>query len=123
MSLFNRKPSPAIQTIGVRPAVMVQGDPYAVDAPLNISRDYGGGWSGDGFSIVEPFIEPQDPIRESYENPRPQAHWVRVDEIWYENEAWPMDGERMEFPRGAAMAQGQMEVMDDYRLVWDGSHA
>lgn len=105
------------------PAVMMHKDAFAVDVPITLGRDYGGGWMGEAYSITEPFIEPGNPIEESYENPRPQAHMVRLDQPWYDDETWPMHGENFKFPIGAEMAVGQMEPLDDYRLVFDGAHA
>ena len=108
---------------GLSYAAQLPPDPFPIDAPLNISRDYGGGWMGEAYSIVEPFIEPENQLMESYANPRPKSHVVRVDAIWFDDELWPMLGDRYGFPIGAAMAQGRQEPLDDYRLIYDGAHA
>lgn len=78
---------------------------------------------GEAYSITEPFIEPENAIMESYANPRPQSHVVRVDAIWFDDETWPMGGDRYGFPVGAAMPIGEQEPLDDYRLIYDGAHA
>lgn len=98
-------------------------DPTPIDAPLNIGRSYGGGWMGEAYVMEGTFVSPEDLLRESYANPRPQSHVVRVDAIKFDDAVWPMFGDRFGFPIGAAMAEGRMEPLDDYRLIYDGAHA
>lgn len=94
-----------------------------IDVPISLARAYGETWMGEATVIDAPFIEPEDPIRESYADPIPIRHVVRVDGIEFDDEAWPMNGVSSRFPIGAAMPSGTMDTMDDYRLVFDGSHA
>jgi len=95
----------------------------AIDVPISLLKDYDDTWIGSATTIDTPFIEPEDPIRESFASPTPISHIVRVDQIWYDDEEWPMNEEQYAFPVGAAMAEGTQEPLDDYRLVFDGTHA
>jgi hypothetical protein len=101
----------------------VSSDPYAINVPITLGVDYAGGWMGEARGIDEPFIEPEDLIRESYVSPRPQYHVVRLDQPFYDDEKWPMGIEIFEFPIGAMMPEGTLEPLDDYRLILDGAHA
>jgi hypothetical protein len=98
-------------------------DPSPVDVPISLYKEYAEQFYDERPSIDQPFIEPEDQLRESYANPRPQWHMVRADAIPWDDEQWPMSGEMAEFPIGARMPVGMHNPMDDYRLVFDGSHA
>lgn len=104
-------------------------DPYAVDVPISLLRDYAQNDSEYIVSVTSPFIEPEDLIRESLLETRVQTHWVHLyDEpfmgMGVDDESWPMGLEYAVFPIGADMPQNPtLTPLDDYRLVYDGSHA
>lgn len=84
---------------------------------------YGESWTGEASVLTEPYTGPSDLERDGDSGAILVRHKVRVDEVLFDDEEWPMNGKRSRFPIGADMPNGTMEPMDDYRLVYDGSHA
>jgi len=96
-------------------------------ANISLAKEYDLDWQGEVVGIDAPNIPPLDPMPESYAAPRAQRHFIRIDCVPYDDEYvgidGTLDGGHTNQPRGAHMAQGMLEPMDELRLVGDGSHA
>jgi hypothetical protein len=103
--------------------------PNVNQIPISLLREYPENLTTYHVAVNEPFIEPEDRIRESYLETRVQTHYVRLYEepfmgMGTDDESWPMGTASARFPVGADMpTRPTLTPLDDYRLVFDGSHA